>query len=82
MVDLSHAKDEDEKKILNKKLKYIFSGVNDKHGEYNKCSNEELVKVLLIKKDSEYNFKEFLELSFLDCLNLLNEKKFLIYLLV
>ena len=79
MADLSHAKVETKKKFLNKKLKYIFSGVNDKHGEYNKSANEELIQALIIKKDfkkdSEYNFKEFFELSFLDCLNHLNMKK-------
>ena len=70
---LSRANADEEKKFLNQKLINIFSGVSDKHAKYNKDENKKLIQEL-IEKDSEYNFKEFFELSFLDCLNHLNTK--------
>jgi len=72
--NISRAKANVEKEFLNEKLINIFSGVNGKYAKYNKDKNNELIQELM-KRDSEYNFKAFFELSFLDCLNHFNGKK-------
>lgn len=64
-------KAEENKKILNKKFKDIFSvNINRKYEHYDKNHNKQLIQDLLVQKDEEKKteFKKLFNLTFLDAL--------------
>jgi hypothetical protein len=60
---------ENDKEFLNKKLKEIFSQINNKYTNYLSNKNEETIEYLINLEDKGKYFQELFELSFLDCLN-------------
>jgi hypothetical protein len=59
---------EDDKEFLNKKLKEIFSQINNKYTNYLSNKNEETIEYLINLEDKGKYFQELFDLSFLDCL--------------
>ena len=76
--ELTHSSVEFDKKYLNKKLEEIFSGnISGKYTNYLKNKNEDLVKELINLEENGDEFKAIFELSFLDCIEHINEIKYL-----
>ena len=59
---------ENDKEFLNKKLKEIFSQINNKYTNYLSNKNEETIEYLINLEDKGKYFQELFDLSFLDCL--------------
>ena len=56
---------EDDKEFLNKKLKEIFSQINNKYTNYLSNKNEETIEYLINLEDKGKYFQELFDLSFL-----------------
>ena len=65
---LYHSSVEYDKEFLNKKLKEIFSQINNKYTNYLSNKNEETIEYLINLEDKGKYFQELFDLSFLDCL--------------
>ena len=75
---LTHSSVEFDKKFLKKQLKEIFSGnISGKYTNYLKNKNEDLVKELINLEDNGEYFKAIFQLSFLDCIEHINEIKYI-----
>ena len=76
--ELTHSSVEFDKKYLKKQLKEIFSGnISGKYTNYLKNKNEDLVKELINLEDNGEYFKAIFQLSFLDCIEHINEIKYI-----
>ena len=76
--ELTHSSVEFDKKFLKKQLKEIFSGnISGKYTNYLKNKNEDLVKELINLEDNGEYFKAIFQLSFLDCIEHINEIKYI-----
>ena len=66
--NLSHSCVEDDKDILNKTLKEIFSSISERYTFCLKTHNEELIDELRNSQNKGNYFQELFDLSFLDCI--------------
>ena len=73
--DLTHSSVEEDKIFLNKKLKEILSSTSKKYSQFLESKNKELIEDLINSEDNGKLFQELFDLSFLDCLEHINDKK-------